>query len=127
MASTRIIILTVSFLLSLIVIAVMARFLPPTWGEIVLDISREPYVERDLMLVKISCTAEKRGELRQLVEIFRGRVVDIGPSTMMVEISGTEDKIEAFIDLIRPYGVLELARSGRIALVRECQPLDHDS
>ena len=53
-----------------------------------------------------------------LVEMFRGRVVDIGPDTLMVEISGQENKIEAFIDLMRPYGIIELARTGRIALVR---------
>ena len=53
-----------------------------------------------------------------LVEMFRGRVVDVTHDTLMVEISGTEGKIEAFIDLMRPYGILELARTGRIALVR---------
>jgi acetolactate synthase-1/3 small subunit len=84
----------------------------------VLDISKETYVERDLMLIKLQVGPEKRGELRHLVEIFRGRVVDVGPESLMVEISGTEDKIEAFIELVRPYGILELVRSGRIALVR---------
>ena len=85
----------------------------------VLDISREAYVERDLMLIRLNTGQDQRGELRQLVEIFRGRIVDVGQTTMMVEISGTENKIEAFIDLTRPYGIVELARSGRIALVRE--------
>jgi acetolactate synthase-1/3 small subunit len=57
-------------------------------------------------------------EVVLLVEMFRGRVVDIGPENIMVEISGQERKIEAFIELMRPYGILELARTGRIALVR---------
>jgi acetolactate synthase-1/3 small subunit len=82
------------------------------------DISREAFVERDLMLAKLKAAPEQRGELRQLVSIFRGRIVDVGPESLIIEISGTEDKIDAFIDLIRPYGIIELARSGRIALVR---------
>lgn len=84
----------------------------------VLDISREKYVERDLMLVTVNAAREQRGEIRQLVEIFRGRIVDVSTDALMIEISGTEDKIEAFIEVIRPYGIRELARSGRIALVR---------
>lgn len=84
----------------------------------VLDISTEKYVERDLMLIKLVCPPEKRVEIGQLVDIFRGRVDDVGPESIIVEISGSEDKIEAFIELVRPYGIIELARSGRIALVR---------
>jgi acetolactate synthase I/III small subunit len=82
------------------------------------DISSEDYVERDLMLIKVNAAAAKRVEISLLVEMFRGRIVDIGIDTMMIEMSGREDKIEAFIDLMRPYGIVELARSGRIALVR---------
>lgn len=84
----------------------------------VLDISQEAYVERDLMLVKVAAGPEQRGELRQLVSIFRGRIVDVGPSSIIIEISGPESKVEGFIDLVRPYGILELARTGRIAMVR---------
>jgi acetolactate synthase-1/3 small subunit len=84
----------------------------------VLDISSEDYVERDLMLVKVNANAPQRSEIALLVEMFRGRVVDISPTTMMIEISGQEQKIEAFIELMRPYGIVELARTGRIALVR---------
>jgi acetolactate synthase-1/3 small subunit len=82
------------------------------------DISSEDFVERDLMLIQVTCPAAKRVEISLLVEMFRGRVVDIGADTLMIEISGQENKIEAFIDLMRPYGILELARTGRIALVR---------
>ena len=82
------------------------------------DISAENFVERDLMLIKIGATPAQRIEAVLLVEMFRGRVVDIGPDTLMIEIAGQETKIEAFIDLMRPYGILELARTGRIALVR---------
>jgi acetolactate synthase-1/3 small subunit len=82
------------------------------------DISSENYVERDLMLIKVRAPAEKRVEISLLVEMFRARVVDISIDNMMIELSGVESKIEAFIDLMRPYGIHELARTGRIALVR---------
>jgi acetolactate synthase-1/3 small subunit len=82
------------------------------------DISSENFVERDLMLIKVRCPAEKRVEISLSVDMFRGRVVDIGADSIMVEISGQEQKIEAFIELMRPYGIEELARTGRIALVR---------
>ena len=82
------------------------------------DISSEDFVERDLMLIKVKADPKQRVELTLLVEMFRGRVVDIGADSLMIEISGQERKIEAFIELMRPYGILELARTGRIALVR---------
>lgn len=82
------------------------------------DISSENYVERDLMLLKVSSSPSKRMEIVLLVEMFRARVVDVSPNDLMIEISGQEGKIEAFIELMRPYGIIELARTGRIALVR---------
>ncbi|HMF19980.1 MAG TPA: acetolactate synthase small subunit [Gemmataceae bacterium] len=84
----------------------------------VLDISSEDFVERDLMLIKVKAAPAQRMEIVLLVEMFRARVVDVSPTDMMLEISGQERKIEAFIDLMRPYGIIELARTGRIALVR---------
>src|SRR5215472_1556938 len=82
------------------------------------DISSEDFVERDLMLLKVRANAQQRTEIVLLVEMFRGRVVDISPDTMMIEIAGQERKIEAFIELMRSYHIVELARTGRIALVR---------
>jgi acetolactate synthase-1/3 small subunit len=90
----------------------------------VLDISREDFVERDLMLIKVAATPSQRAELHSLVEIFRGRIVDVSPEQLMIEISGQEKKIEAFIEMVRPYGISELARTGRIALVRGPKPAD---
>ena len=84
----------------------------------VLDISTADFVERDLMLIKIDAPPALRAELQGLVQIFRGRIVDVSADQIMVEISGQERKIEAFIEAIRPYGIRELARTGRIALVR---------
>lgn len=82
------------------------------------DISAENFVERDLMLLKVHCSGGKRAEIFQLVESFRGRVVDIQHENVMIEVSGTEGKVEAFVELMRPYGIIELARTGRIALTR---------
>ena len=82
------------------------------------DISSENYVERDLMLIKVKAPSTQRAEIALLVEMFRARVVDISADTMMMEVSGQESKIEAFIDLMRPMGIVELARTGRIALIR---------
>ncbi len=82
------------------------------------DISSENHVERDLMLIKVACPPERRAEVALLTESFRGRTVDIQAGNVMIEVSGSEGKVQAFIDLMRPYGILELARTGRIALVR---------
>lgn len=90
------------------------------------DISKERFVERDLLLAKVVCPADRRGELRHLVEVFRGRIVDVGVNAVMLEASGTEAKIQSFIELLRPYGILELARTGRIALVRASIAADAD-
>ncbi|MDP6442767.1 MAG: acetolactate synthase small subunit [Pirellulaceae bacterium] len=85
----------------------------------VVDVSAQDYVERDLMLMKVKAPpGGARSEVRELVEIFRGRIVDVGPEEVMIEISGRENKIEAFIERMRPYGINELVRSGRIAMVR---------
>ncbi|MCA9145307.1 MAG: acetolactate synthase small subunit [Planctomycetaceae bacterium] len=83
------------------------------------DISSEEHVERDLMLLKVKAPpGGKRTEIRELVDIFRGRIVDVGHDEIMIEISGRESKIEAFIERMRPYGITELVRTGRIAMVR---------
>lgn len=85
----------------------------------VVDISASDFVERDLMMMKVVAPpGGPRSEVRELVEIFRGRIVDVGASEVMIEISGRENKIEAFIERMRPYGITELVRSGRIAMIR---------
>ena len=84
----------------------------------VTDFAERAYVERDLMLLKVSCPPEKRSEIFEVVDVFRGKVVDISIDHIVVEIAGPENKIEAFIQLMRPYGIEETVRTGRIAMMR---------
>ena len=73
------------------------------------------------MLISVSAPPEKRPEIFALIEMFRGRVVDIGTKSLMIEVSGPESKIEAFIDVCRPYGIKSLARTGTIAMPRRAK------
>ncbi len=82
------------------------------------DFAGTACVNRDLMLIRVHATPAKRPEVAELVSIFRGRIVDVASDSLLIEMSGTEDKVEAFIDLVRPYGIRELARTGLIALPR---------
>jgi acetolactate synthase-1/3 small subunit len=82
------------------------------------DVGSSDHVERDLMLIKVSTANGSRGEICELSDIFRGRIVDVAPDMVMIEISGQERKIEAFIEMMRPFGIIELVRTGRIAMVR---------
>lgn len=84
----------------------------------VVDYMNQPIVERDLMLVKVNSEGGKRAQIGELADIFRGRIVDVGHDHVIVEISGQESKLSAFIDLMRPFGIIELVRTGRIALSR---------
>lgn len=82
------------------------------------DFSGRAYVERDLMLVKLNAPAGRRSEILELVGLFRGRVVDVCSNELMVELSGPESKLEAFMSLVRPFGIKEMSRTGRVALMR---------
>ena len=84
----------------------------------VTEFSEQDYVERDLLLMKVTAPAGKRGEILEVAEVFRAKVVDISQRHIMIELSGPEKKIEAFIELMRPYGIREMARTGRVALLR---------
>jgi acetolactate synthase-1/3 small subunit len=86
------------------------------------DFQETSYVERDLMLCRIYAPSEKRPEIVELVNLFRGRVVDVARKNVIVELSGPEEKLEAFMDLVKPYGISELARTGVIAMKRGKQP-----
>jgi acetolactate synthase-1/3 small subunit len=83
------------------------------------DFAGQPVVARDLMLIAVSAPPEKRSELLSVISAFKGKVVDIGTKFVMVEISGPEAKIEAFIKICRTYGIKSLARTGTIAMLRQ--------
>lgn len=80
-------------------------------------------VDRELMLVKIRVTPEKRGEVRELAELFRARVIDVSATSLMIEATGTPDKLDALEQNLRDYGIQELCRTGRIALERGTKTL----
>ncbi len=82
------------------------------------DFGQTPLVERDLLLVRVNSPAGERREILDLVEIFRAKVVDVGPNDVMIEVSGPEQKVEALLDLLRPFGIKEIVRTGRVALPR---------
>jgi len=84
------------------------------------DLTDIPHVERELALIKVhTATPRARDEVLRLVEIFRAKVVDVSPETYTIEITGTEDKINAFVELVRPFGIREMARTGKVAMKRE--------
>jgi acetolactate synthase-1/3 small subunit len=85
------------------------------------DFAGKPVVARDLMLIAISAPPERRPEILSLIEMFKGKVVDIGPKFVMVEVSGPEAKIEAFINICKPYGIKSVARTGTIAMPRQAK------
>ena len=82
------------------------------------NISNEEIVVRELALIKVSSTATNRGEIIQIVNLFRANIVDVGTQSMVIEITGEEDKIQALYNLLNPFGILEMLRTGRVAMVR---------
>jgi len=76
------------------------------------------HVIRDLALIKVSADREHRPSLMQLAEVFGARVVDVGPESIVIEMAGSEAKIDGLLDVLRPYGVLEMVRTGRVAMAR---------
>ena len=82
------------------------------------DISGEAAVFRELALLKVHAPSANRAEIKQLADIFRARIIDVYPESMVLEITGTEDKVDSLINMLRPFGIKELARTGRVAMVR---------
>ena len=79
-------------------------------------------IERELLLVKVKADAESRSEIMQIVEIFRAKIVDVNNEVLIVEMTGTRDKVSALMDLLSPFGVIELMRTGRLAMGRGKRP-----
>jgi acetolactate synthase-1/3 small subunit len=89
----------------------------------VVDLIEKDYVEREMVLVKVSATADTREEILRIVDIFRGKVVDVGPKTYTLEVTGDEKKINAILGLLKPLGIKELVRTGHVAMVRGSKPV----
>jgi acetolactate synthase-1/3 small subunit len=84
----------------------------------VTNLTKEAVVDRELALIRVKVRTETRLEILQAVDIFRGRVVDMGKSNLTIELTGDEDKINAFVRTMRTYGIQELVRTGKIAIAR---------
>jgi acetolactate synthase-1/3 small subunit len=97
----------------------LAKLVPVTQVK---DFQGSSYIERDLALITVTAQPDQRAEVIEIVNLFRGEVVDVGKETLLVQVSGKETKIEAFVELVRPYGIRELARTGVIAMMRGMQP-----
>jgi len=82
------------------------------------DLTRESYVERELVMIKVAADGVRRSEITDIVSIFRAKVVDVSAGAITVEVTGSEGKVKAFIDMMRPFGIRELVRTGRIAIGR---------
>ena len=82
------------------------------------DVSNEPTVVRDLALIKVAANGATRAEVMQLCEVFRARVVDVGPNSLIVEVTGTPDKVDSAVQVLRGFGIKEMVRTGVVAMVR---------
>ena len=85
----------------------------------VVDLTYDSYVERELVLIKVAANRNSRSELMQISEIFRSKIIDISPRSLTIEATGGEKKVEAMIKMFEPFGIKEIARTGRVALKRE--------
>jgi len=84
----------------------------------VVDLVERDFIEREMVLVKVAATPETRGEILRIVDIFRGKVIDVGAKTYTVEVTGDEKKISALLALLKPLGIKELVKTGRVAMIR---------
>lgn len=92
----------------------------------ILDITSEEYVERELILIKVNAPPSVRGEIMQIVDIFRARIVDIGKDSLIIEATGDLGKINAIESSMKPFGIKEVVRTGKIAMVRGPKNDDND-
>jgi len=87
------------------------------------DLTEKPMVSRDLAMIKVSTTNEKRAEIIQMVDVFRARVVDVTANALIIEVTGDEGKINGLVDVLKPLGIIEMVRTGTVAMGRGGDPL----
>ena len=83
------------------------------------DFREGEYVHREMVLIKVSVDSKTRAEVMQITDIFRAKIVDVQPKTLTIEVTGDESKVEKFLDLMKSFGVIELTRTGKVALPRK--------
>ncbi|MDX1600188.1 MAG: acetolactate synthase small subunit [Anaerolineales bacterium] len=89
------------------------------------DLTYRPSVSREMALIKVGASGEQRAEIMQICEVFRARVVDVAKEALIVEITGDESKIKGLLEVLEPFGVIEMARTGSVALTRGVEPPTH--
>ena len=87
------------------------------------DLTKVASVNRDLAMIKVSAPPENRTHIMQTVDVFRARIVDVNSDSFIVEVTGDEDKIEGLVDVLRPYGIIEMVRTGMVSMARGSNPL----
>lgn len=87
----------------------------------VVDLTKDEMIDRELVLVKVLAPASTRSEVMQIVNTFRAKIVDVNAKTLAIEVTGGESKIDAMLELLRPYGILEVVRTGLIAMARKSE------
>ena len=102
-----------------LVVANLYKLIPVRRVDNITDV---PTIARDLALIKVSATGDARTQVMQLVDVYRARIVDVSPESLVIETTGTEDKIDSLVEVLRPYGVVEMVRTGRVAMARGITP-----
>jgi acetolactate synthase-1/3 small subunit len=98
-----------------LVVANLYKLVPVRRVDNITDV---PTIARDLALIKVSASGDARTHVMQLVDVYRARIVDVSPESLVVEATGTEDKIDSLVEVLRPYGVVEMVRTGRVEMAR---------
>ncbi len=83
------------------------------------DLTKDEFIDRELALIKVHANGKTRSEIMQVVDIFRAKIVDVAPSSLTVEVTGSEEKVQGMMDLLREFGIKEVVRSGKIAISRD--------
>jgi acetolactate synthase-1/3 small subunit len=86
------------------------------------NITNAPSIARDLALIKVGASGDARTQVMQIVDVYRARIIDVSPESLVIETTGTEDKIDSLLEVLRPYGVVEMVRTGRVAMARGTVP-----
>ena len=90
------------------------------------NITRHPSISRDLAMIKVAAIADGRTQVMQLADVYRARIVDVSPEALVIEVTGTEEKVDSLVEMLRPYRIVEMVRTGRVTIARGSGPLRDD-